>query len=69
MPPQRTSLILDTELMERAAQVLGTSSKTDTVRAALERAVRDESLKRLAAWELPDSAAQLLAEQRRPRRT
>lgn len=67
MALRRTSLILDTDLLARAALVLGTVSKTDTVRAALERAVREDSIKRLAAWELPDSAATLLREQRRPR--
>jgi Arc/MetJ family transcription regulator len=67
MALQRTSLILDTELVQRAASVLGTSTKTDTVRVALERAVREDSLRRLVGWELPDSAAQMLREQRRPR--
>ncbi len=67
MALRRTSLILDTDLLVRAAAVLGTVSKTDTVRVALERAVREESIKRLAAWELPDSAVHLLREQRKPR--
>jgi len=67
MAPHRTSLILDTDLLARAAQALGTSSKTETVRSALERAIRQAHVKNLVAWELPDSAIDGLDEQRRGR--
>jgi len=67
MSNHRTSLLLDPELVARAAQVLGTTSKTETVRAALERAVRREHVKSLIEWELPDSASEQLDERRRTR--
>ena len=67
MTNQRTSLLLDPELVARAAEALGTSSKTETVRAALERAVRREHLQSLIEWELPDSATDELEAQRRTR--
>ncbi len=67
MPTHRTSLLLDPELVARAAEILGTTSKTDTVRAALERAVRKEHVQSLIDWRLPDSAPDELAAQRRTR--
>jgi len=67
MPTHRTSLLLDPELVAQAAEVLGTTSKTDTVRAALERAVRREHIRSLVEWELPDSAPDELAARRRTR--
>jgi len=67
MPLRRTSLILDEELVDQAAEVLGTTSKTDTVRSALEGAVRRAHVKNLIAWELPDAAMDELDAQRRPR--
>jgi Arc/MetJ family transcription regulator len=67
MATKRTSLLLDTELMTEAAEALGTARPTDTVRAALEQAVRHAHVSNLVAWELPDAATQRLADQRVPR--
>jgi Arc/MetJ family transcription regulator len=68
MPTKRTSLLLDPDLVAAAADVLGTRRTTDTVRAALEQAVRRAHLDRLVAWELPDSATAELERRRAPRR-
>lgn len=59
--------MLDTDLLDRAAEALGTATKTETVREALERAVRRERLRNLVDWELPDSAFDELEERRRAR--
>lgn len=67
MPTKRTSLLLDTDLVDEAAAVLGTAKTTDTVRAALDRAVRQAHIENLIAWELPDSALDDLERQRRSR--
>ena len=67
MATKRTTLLLDTDLMARAAEVLGTTRATDTVRAALEGTVRSEHVRSLVAWELPDGAGDELARQREPR--
>lgn len=67
MPTKRTTLLLDTELLARAARELGTQRPTDTVRAALERAARREHVRNLLGWELPDDAGEALATQRAPR--
>ena len=68
MPIKRTTLLLDTDLMEQAAKALGTSKPTETVRASLRQAARRGHLRNLVAWELPDSASEELARQRAPRR-
>lgn len=57
MATKRTTVILDTDLMRDAGVVLGTTKATDTIRAALERAVYEKHVRDLVAWELPDSAA------------
>ncbi len=67
MNVKRTSLLLDRDLVGRAAAVLGTEKTTDTVRASLERTVREAHVANLIAWELPDSAHETLARQRRER--
>ncbi len=64
---KRTSLILDTALLEAAAGVLGTSGPTATVREALASAVRQSHLERLAQWELPEDFPQRLEEMRAER--
>jgi Arc/MetJ family transcription regulator len=64
---RRMSIRLDTDLIADAAQSLGTSGTTATVGEALRRVVRQAKLEELAAWELPADAAELLAEQRKPR--
>ena len=61
-------MLLDTDLLERAARELGTERASDTVREALGRVARREHLRNLLDWELPDDADQALAEQRSPRR-
>ena len=48
---KHTSIYLDEELLQAAAEALGTSGATVTVRAALERAVRQVKLEALAGWE------------------
>jgi hypothetical protein len=65
---KRTSLILDTSLMEEAAKVLGTRGPTATVRKSLEEIVRREKLKRVSEWEFPDDALERLWEMRKPRK-
>jgi hypothetical protein len=64
---KRTSLILDTDLLERASTVLGTGKATETVRTALERVVREGHMANLVAWELPDDADDRLDARRRRR--
>jgi Arc/MetJ family transcription regulator len=61
---KRTTMLLDTELMDEAAEILGTEKATDTVRASLMQTVRREHLRNLAAWEMPDTAEAELARQR-----
>lgn len=65
---KRTSLIVDPALVEEAAIVLGTKGPTATVRAALERAVRQERLDRLAQLELPEDFMDQLKRMREPRK-
>ena len=60
-------MLLDTELIDQAARVLGTSGNTATVREALARAIRDARLEDLAAWELPEDFPEQLAILRAPR--
>ncbi len=69
MATKRMTMMLDTDLVDRAARLLGTRRPTDTVRAALERTVREEHIGNLVAWELPDEAAVELEDRRRPRGT
>jgi Arc/MetJ family transcription regulator len=65
---KRTSLIVDPALMKEAATVLGTRGPTATVRAALERTVRQERLDRLARLELPEDFMDQLKRMREPRK-
>lgn len=65
---KRTTLLLDADLMAEAASVLGTTKATETVRVSLEQAVRRAHLRRLTEWVLPDSAVEVLEEQRAHRR-
>ena len=44
---RRTSINLDLELVDRAREVLGTKTTTDTVHTALRETVRRELLERL----------------------
>ncbi|MFN8161733.1 MAG: hypothetical protein U0R52_11905 [Solirubrobacterales bacterium] len=50
---ERASLILDTELLARAEQVLGTRGPTATVRQSLRETIRSRRLRSLTEWELP----------------
>jgi hypothetical protein len=63
---RHTSLYLDEELLRGAADVLGTSGPTGTVKAALEDVVRRARLKSLANWEI-DLTPSDLDQLRRPR--
>jgi len=65
---KRTTMLLDTELVERAAKALGTTRPTDTVRASLKQSVRRAHVANLVSWELPDDAADEFEQQREPRR-
>lgn len=61
---RRTTLNLDPELVARAGEVLGTRRTTDTVRRALEEAVRHDRLRRLTEWEFVDLDPARLEEMR-----
>lgn len=54
MPVERARLRLESNLVAKAAAVLGTTTPTETVRASLEQSVRRAHLRRLAEWKLPD---------------
>jgi Arc/MetJ family transcription regulator len=65
---KRTSVNIDTELVERAAQILGTRGLTATVNAAMEDVVeRDMLQRRLAARDFADLTPERLAEMRTSR--
>ena len=66
---KRTSLILDTTLLDAAEGILGTRGPTATVREALSRTVRQAHLERLAEWELPEDFPQRLEEIRSERKS
>jgi len=61
-------MLLDSKLVAEAAEVLGTSKPTDTVRASLSQTVRQARLQNLVSWELPDTAYEELERQRESRR-
>lgn len=61
---KRTSLILEPDLLAAAEELLGTRGPTATVRGALERAIRQAHLERLAQWELPEDAPERLERMR-----
>lgn len=65
---KRTSLIIEPHLLDEAADVLGTKGTTATVREALERAIRQERLNRLAQLELPEDFMDQLKRMREPRK-
>jgi len=54
----RTTVTIDDELMERAAQLVGTTERTALLRAGLEVLIRVESGKRLAALGGSDPSAE-----------
>jgi Arc/MetJ family transcription regulator len=47
---KRTSLNLDLDLVDKAREVLETTTTTDTVHRALEDVIRRDALRRLAEW-------------------
>jgi len=64
---KRTSVILEPDLLNEAAEILGTRGPTATVRKSLEEVVRREKLKRVSEIEFPEDALERLWEMRRPR--
>jgi hypothetical protein len=64
---RRTSLNLQTDLVDEARAVLGTRTTTDTVHRALEEVVRRRKLDELAEWTFDHLEEGWLEELRRPR--
>jgi Arc/MetJ family transcription regulator len=64
---KRTNINLDTELVEAAGAVLGTSRTTETVNAALRAVVDRAARQRLAGRDFPDLTPPVLEKMRRPR--
>jgi Arc/MetJ family transcription regulator len=64
---QRTNINLDRELVEEAAELLGTARTTDTVHAALRDVVARGARARLAERDFEDLTPAVLARMRRPR--
>ena len=64
---ERTNINLDRELVDAAAEVLGTDQTTATVHAALREVVDRAARERLAKHELADLTPAALEEIRRPR--
>jgi Arc/MetJ family transcription regulator len=64
---KRTNILLDTDLVRDAAEVLGTRTTTDTLHAALRDSVRQARLRRLVERDLDELTPDTLAELRRPR--
>lgn len=60
-------MMLDPALVDQAAGIFGTATATETVRAALEEAVRRARRRQLAAHRFPDGFADELDELRAPR--
>lgn len=57
----------DADLLERAQQVLGTATATDTINAALADVVRRAALARLRDLPIDDLTPEVLAQLRKPR--
>jgi Arc/MetJ family transcription regulator len=64
---KRTTINLDADLLEEAADALGTSRMTDTVHGAMSDVVRRQKLEALTRLEFPDMDLEKLKELRRPR--
>jgi Arc/MetJ family transcription regulator len=67
MTARRTTLNLDSELVSQAREVLGTTTSTDTVHAALRDVVRRQRLRELAAQDFSSLGLDGLEQLRRPR--
>jgi Arc/MetJ family transcription regulator len=61
---KRTNINLETDLVDAAAHVLGTSRTTDTVHAALRAVVDCDTRARLARRDFPDLTPEVLNELR-----
>jgi Arc/MetJ family transcription regulator len=61
---KRTNINLETDLVDAAAHVLGTSRTTDTVHAALRAVVERDARARLALRDFPDLTPEVLDELR-----
>ena len=48
----RTNIVLDDELLRRAADVLGTKTKKSTVEAALREVIRQKAMENLLEWRM-----------------
>jgi Arc/MetJ family transcription regulator len=64
---KRTNINLDTELVDAAAEILGTIRTTDTVHAALRSVIAHAARERLADRDFEDLTPDLLDELRAPR--
>jgi hypothetical protein len=60
-------MMLDPMLVDQAAEIFGTATVTETVRAALEDAIRHSRRRELAAYRVSDRLAEGLDELRAPR--
>jgi Arc/MetJ family transcription regulator len=60
--------MLDATLVDQAAEIFGTATLTETVRAALEDAIRHSRRRELAAYRVSDALAEGLDDLRAPRR-
>lgn len=67
-PVRRTNINLQTDLVDAAARVLGTSRTTDTVHAALRDVVRRDALSSLTRRQFRDLTPEVLDELRSGRR-
>lgn len=64
---KRTNINLDSDLVDAAAEILGTTRATDTVHAALRSVITRASLERLAARDFADLTPEQLDLLRAPR--
>lgn len=64
---RRTNINLDTQLVDAAAAVLGTTRTTDTVHAALRAVIDRAARERLAQRDFADLTFDVLQQLRRPR--
>ena len=63
---RRTNINLEADLVDAAAQVLGTTRTTDTVHAALREVVERDARMRLTRREFPDLTPEALKQLRAP---
>lgn len=63
----RTTINLDRDLVDEAAQLLGTTRMTDTIHAAMGDVVRRRKLEDVTRLRFPDLTLESIKEGRRPR--